>query len=103
MEKLQTTLRSLRLSGIAKSLPSRYAMAKTQEMDYLAFLETLVEDEMAKRKDSLLSRRIKLAKFPFLATRDGFNFTFNPEIPKRGIQELASSRFVHQNESALLI
>ncbi|MDQ3001152.1 MAG: IS21-like element helper ATPase IstB [Fibrobacterota bacterium] len=103
MEKLQTTLRSLRLSGLASALPSRYAMAKTQEIDYLAFLEVLVEDEMAKRKDTLLSRRIKLAQFPFLATLDDFNFAFNPEIQKRSIQELASSRFVHQNESALLI
>jgi len=84
-------------------LPSRYAMAKAQEMDYLVFLETLVEDEMAKRKDSLLARRIKLAQFPFLATMDGFDFAFNAEIPKRIVQELASSRFVHQNESGLLI
>jgi DNA replication protein DnaC len=103
MEKLQTTLRSLRLSGLAAALPTRYAMAKTQEMDYLAFLEVLVEDEMAKRKDTLLSRRIKLAQFPFLATLDAFNFAFNPEIQKRSIQELASSRFVHTNESVLLI
>jgi DNA replication protein DnaC len=72
-------------------------------MDYLAFLETLVEDEMAKRRDTLLARRIKLAQFPFQATLDGFDFSFNADIPKRPIQELASSRFVHQNESALLI
>lgn len=103
MEKLQTTLRSLRLSGLAAALPSRYAMAKTEEMDYLAFLETLVEDEMAKRRDSLLARRIKLAGFPFLATLDAFDFAFNPEIPKKSVQELASSRFVHKNDSALLI
>ena len=103
MEKLQTTLRALRLSGIANALPSRYALAKTKEMDYLDFLETLLEDEMAKRKDALLSRRIKMAQFPFLATLDAFNFTFNSEIPKRTIQELASTRFVSQNESALLI
>jgi DNA replication protein DnaC len=103
MEKLQTALRSLRLGGIAQALPSRYSLAKTQEMDYLAFLETLVEDEMAKRRDTLLSRRIKLAQFPFQATLDTFDFTFNAEIPKRIIQELSSSRFVHQNESALLI
>ncbi len=103
MEKLQTALRSLRLSGIATALPSRYSLAKAQEMDYLVFLETLVEDEMAKRKDALLARRIKLAKFPFLATLDGFNFAFNPEVPKKNIQELSQSRFIHQNESALLI
>ena len=103
MEKLQTTLRSLRLSGLAAALPSRYAMAKTEEMDYLAFLETLVEDEMAKRRDSLLARRIKLAGFPFLATLDAFDFAFNPEIPRKSVQELASSRFVHKNDSALLI
>lgn len=103
MEKLQTTLRSLRLSGAAAALPSRYGLAKAQEMDYLAFLEVLIEDELAKRKDALLSRRIKLAGFPFLAALDAFDFSFNPETPKKAIQELAACRFVHQNDSALLI
>jgi DNA replication protein DnaC len=103
MEKLLTSLRSLRLSGIAEALPSRYSLAKTQEIDYLEFLETLVEDELARRRDSLLSRRIKLAQFPFQATLDTFDFTFNSDIPKRTIKDLASSRFVHQNESVLLI
>lgn len=103
MEQCQLKLRALHLSGMAGTLPSRYGMAKSQEMDYLPFLESLLEDEMAKRKDTLLSRRIKSAQFPFLGTLNDFDFSFNAEISKRVIRELSSSRFVHQNESVLLI
>ena len=103
MEHLQTQLRSLRLGGMAKTLPARYQEARTQETDCLLFLEALLQDEWAKRKDTLLNRRVKLARLPFLSTLEGFDFTFNPELPKQKIQELVTSRFVQQNENLLLI
>lgn len=103
MENLQIQMRSLRLSGMASALPHRYQMAKAEETDYLPFLENLVNDEMAKRKDSLLARRIKSARLPILLTLNAFDFKFNPEIPKRIFQELSQSRFVHQNGNVLFI
>jgi len=39
---------------MAAHLPIRYQEAKTHEQDYLEFLESLVNDEIARRKDNLL-------------------------------------------------
>ncbi|MDD5525607.1 MAG: IS21-like element helper ATPase IstB [Smithella sp.] len=103
MEILQNNLKGLRLSGMAKTLPVRYQEAKANELDYIQFLEQLVGDEIGRRKENLLNRRIKHARFPQLKTLDDFDFSFNPVINKREINELASCKFVHQAKNVLLV
>ncbi len=102
-EELTTSMRALRVGGMALALPVRYQEAKANEMDYIDFLQNLVNDELSKRKDNLLSRRIKIARFPEQKMLDDFNWAFNPSINRRTIMELASSRFIHQTENILFI
>lgn len=102
-EQIMTSLRALRIGGMAQTLPARYSQAKANEIDYIDFLKNLLDDEMAKRSDNLLNRRIKLARLPQLKTLDEFNWSFNPSIPKRTINELASSRFILEAENVLFI
>lgn len=103
MEALQNNMKGLRLGGAAAMLPTRYQEAKANELDYLLFLEQLIDDEMARRKENLLNRRIKAARFPQLKTLDDFDYDFNPSIQKRDINELASCRYVHQAKNVLFI
>jgi DNA replication protein DnaC len=103
MEALQANLKTFRLSGMAKTLQVRYQEAKANELDYLAFLENLVSDELGRRKENLLNRRIKQAHFPALKTLDDFDFSFNPVINKREINDLASCKFIHQAKNVLLV
>ncbi|MDP4114104.1 MAG: IS21-like element helper ATPase IstB [Bacillota bacterium] len=103
MEQLQTTLKSLHLGGMAALLPIRYQEAKTHEHDYLDFLESLVNDEISRRKDNLLKRRMKIARFPQLKTIDQFDFSFNPQIPKKEIMSLMSTRFVCDAHNVLFL
>ncbi len=103
MEQLQTALKSLRLGAMGGALPMRYQEAKANELDYLEFLERLIEDELAKRKENVLNRRLKAAKFPCLKTLDDFDFDFNPSIQKKTIRELASCRFVYNGQNVLWV
>lgn len=103
MEQLQYLLKSIRLSAMAQALPLRLQEAKANELPHLDFLVLLVNDELEKRKDRLLNRRLKAAGFPTLKSLDTFNFHFNPAIDKKTILELCSSRFIHKAESVLLI
>ncbi len=103
METLQTALKSLRLGGLAKTLPVRYQEAKANDLDYLDFLDNLVTDELDRRKENLLNRRTKMAKFPQLKTLDDFNFTFNTTISKKAIMEMMTSRFIYHTKNALFI
>ena len=90
METLQANLKGLRLSGMATMLPVRHQEAKANELDYIQFLEQLVHDELGRRKENLLNRRIKMARFPTLKTLDDFDYDFNPSLSKRSINDLAS-------------
>ncbi len=88
---------------MAANLPTRYQEAKANELDYVDFLERLICDEMNRRKDNLLKRRIKIAGFPYVQTLDAFDFSFNPTISKKEIMALMSCAFVNQTKNVLFI
>lgn len=103
MEELIYKLKSLRLSGIARQLDIRLQEAASHELPYLDFLKSLVDDEIAVRKDRLLNRRLKQAALPYVKTIDDFDFSFNPSINKQLIKKLATTAFVAQAENVLFI
>ncbi len=103
IEKLQQSLKGLRLGGIAVNLPMRYQEAKSHELDYLDFISNLVADEYARRQDNLLNRRLKAARFPSIKTLEEFDFEFNPALKKKEIMALASSGFIFKAQNVLLI
>lgn len=103
MEQLQYQLKSIRLSGMAQNLPIRIQEAKANDLSYQVFLQNLVEDELSRRRERLLNRRLKQAKFPFLRTLDEFDFSFNPSLDKRLIKEVATGAFLTRAENVLLL
>lgn len=103
MEQLQYQLKSIRLSGMAETLPLRLEEARLHELPHIDFLRHLVEDELNRRRDRLLERRLKAAGFPELKSLEGFDFDFNPSVKKQQIRELASGRYLHQKENVLFL
>lgn len=103
MEQLQYQMKSLRLSGMASVLPTRLQEAKANELPYEQFLAALLEDELDLRKERLLTRRLKAARFPAMKTLDNFDFAFNPSISKRQVLDLNSCRFVVKSEGVLML
>jgi len=63
----------------------------------------VLQDELALRSDRLLKRRVKVAAFRELKTLDGFDWSFNPAIPKKQIHDLATCRFIRETRDVLLL
>jgi hypothetical protein len=61
--ELQRALRQLRCSGMAGGLEARLLEAQAEKLVPLDFLSRLVQDELLRRQDRLLERRIKQASF----------------------------------------
>ncbi len=61
--ELDRALRKLRVSGMADALESRVVQAQSEQLAHIDFLSTLVHDELVRREDRLIERRIKLARF----------------------------------------
>jgi len=102
--ELQRALRQIRCSGMAASLEARLLEAQAERLVPLDFISRLVTDELLRRQDRLLERRIKQAGFRDAAkTLDTFDFDFNKKMNRRLVFELASGRFITQHEDALFL
>jgi DNA replication protein DnaC len=100
--QLETTLRSLKLSGMLDTLEVRLAQATAGELGYVEFLQMLCEDELARRDASGIARRVRTAHFEQLCAIEDFDFSFNPKVPAAQIRDLATLRFVERGESVIL-
>jgi len=101
--ELNHQLRSLRLSGMVEMLPIRNQEAIHHSLAHIEFLELLVQDELARRRDRLLARRLKQAGIVQTKTLASFDWSFNPTIPKALVLDLATARFVPEHGGVLLI
>ena len=61
--ELDRALRQFRLSGMADVLETRLRQAQTERLAPLDLVSTLVHDELVRRQDRLLARRLKQAPF----------------------------------------
>ena len=102
--ELARALKQLRLSGMADVLETRLVQAQADKLVHLDFLSTLVGDELVRRQDRLLAKRLKEASFRDVnRTLDTFDFDFNKKMNRKLVFELATARFVAQHEDALFL
>lgn len=102
-ESLQSTLRKLRLSGLAQSLDVRLQEAAGNGLNHAEFLELILQDELAVRADRLMNRRVTAAAFREARTLEDFDFAFNTSIKKKQIFDLATCRFIREARDVLLL
>ncbi len=102
-DELESSLRALRLSGIADRLAIRAQQARAENLGPIDFLTLLVHDELERRRDRLVERRIKNAEFRDRKTLDTFNWSFNAGVDRALIFELATGRFIEQHEDVLIL
>jgi len=102
-ESLTSSLKKLRLSGLAESLEVRLQEAAGNGLNHVEFLELILQDELSIRADRLLHRRVKAAVFREPKTLEDFDFAFNPSIKKKQVYDLATCKFVRERRDVLLL
>ena len=102
--ELHRALCQLRCSGMAAGLEARLLEAQTAKLPPIDFLSTLVGDELLRRQDRLLARRVQQASFRDQGkTLDTFDFDFNKKMNRRLVFELATGHFVAQHADGLFV
>ena len=101
--ELQPRLKRLKLGGMLQTLELRLDQAHQEKLGHLEFLELLLEDEIQRRANKSLARRITRARFDEPQTRSDFDFAFNPTIPSAQVRDLATCGFIERRESLLLV
>ena len=102
LNQLPAKLKELHLGGMLETLDLRLDQSQKDKLGYINFLELLLEDEIARRAQKQLSSRISKAHFDEEKTLEGFNFSFNPDVPVEKIRHLATCRFM-ENKEAIII
>jgi len=102
-QSLQTTLKKLRLSGMAESLEVRLQEAAGNRLTHVEFLELALQDELLVRSQRQIQRGVKAAAFRELKTLEDFDWQFNPSIKKKQMYDLASCGFIRENRDVLFL
>jgi DNA replication protein DnaC len=98
---LLSTLKKLRLSGLAQSLEVRLQEAASHNLNHAEFLELIIQDELSVRNARMIDRRVKAAGFRELKPLADFEWSFNPSIKKKQVYDLACCRFIRERRDVL--
>ena len=102
IEKLRTTLAALSLTAIDARLEALLETAAKKEPSYEEFLADVIHTEADARSQRYLKARLQLAHLPYLKTFQQFDFSFQPSIDERQINDLRTLRFVHEAANVIL-
>jgi DNA replication protein DnaC len=103
MPEIIPMLKQLRLSGILDSLETRNRQAIDEKLSYMDFLATIITDEIARRSQKRLATALRRANFRNQKTLEEFDFSFNPNLNRQLIMELASCRFIEERVCVLVV
>ncbi|HTZ21509.1 MAG TPA: IS21-like element helper ATPase IstB [Opitutaceae bacterium] len=102
-DRLQSQLKELRLTGLARALEVRFQEARANSLTHAEFLELAFQDELLVRHERLMGRRLKAAQFREVKTLDSFDWSFNPSINRKQIFDLATCRFIRELKDVLFL
>lgn len=103
METIKTQLRHFKLSGMVNSVEERIAYAKEKSLSYADFLALLLEDERNNRQDNSYKKRYLKAKFPAHKKLEDFDFSFQPSVDKRVINDAATCQFIREKKNLVFM
>ena len=95
-------LRQLKLGGMAQTLDVRATQATQQQLTPVEFLALLLDDELERRGQQRLTRRLAQSGCDEQKTLARFDFTAAPGINRAFIQDLATCAFIARHENVLV-
>ena len=102
-ERVLGHLERLKLKRVSEVLDPISEQATKDSLSYLDFLDRLLEAEASSRAERRLLAKTRLAHFPFHKTLADFDFSFQPSIDRKQIQELATLRFLAHGENVIFL
>lgn len=100
---LTKLLKRLKLGKVASTLPERLSLARSQQLDYAAFLEILLADEVSRRDQRSLELRLQQAGFEEVCRLEDFDWTAQIKLDRRLLQQLFSLAFLDSHHHGLFV
>lgn len=102
-ERLQDAFQQFGWSRIPEILHTHAEEAAKHNISYLEFLDKLLQEELAAKRERFIRMKTRMAHLPFHKTLDQFDFGFQPSIDERRIRDLATLRFIEHQENLIFL
>ena len=102
-EKAAASLEELTLLTARAQLDSSAQRAAAETWSYSHFLGYLLEAELTERHRRTVAMNLQLARLPYLKRLSDFDFSAQPSIDRRLIDELATGRFLQEGRNLVLL
>jgi len=101
-QQIETSLKELRLSGMARSWQSLCETRRVQELSFSEGLEILLHSEREERQNNRYERLLKGAKFRYQASISEINYEPSRKLDKGLLSDLSTCGYLTQGESVLI-
>lgn len=102
-ERLRDNLQRLKLSRAAEMLDAISQEAESDKSSYLAFLDHLLEEEVAAKDGRRVQTAMKTAGLPSAKTIEEYDFSFHPHLDKKMVMDLFDLTFIDKHENVVLL
>src|SRR3954471_9657236 len=102
-QQVREHLAELRLHTIAERLAPALEHAQRDKPGYTRFLAELLAAEVQAAQQRRLQGRLRFARLPARKTIEQFDFTAQPSLDRRLVEDLATLRFVEEKANVLFI
>ncbi|MCI0501666.1 MAG: IS21-like element helper ATPase IstB [Epsilonproteobacteria bacterium] len=102
-KKLSKQFQSLMLKGLINCYQELATQAGVKKLQYEEYLSLLLDEEIKRKNESSVKTKIIKAKFPFVKTIEGFDFSFQPNLNEKEVISLSSLDFITKGENVIFL
>jgi transposase len=100
--EVKQLLKQLRLSGLLSTLPDRVSYAAANKLGYQEFLELVLSDELGRRRQGTLERRLQNARVNPDQVMERFDWDADITVDRDRLKGLMSLEFIDRKENVIL-
>jgi len=100
---LDKHLTYLKLPYIKENYESVAKTAARKNWTHIHYLSELIKQESGLRRDRMIQRRIRMAKFPVIKTMEHFNWSWSKKINRVQIENLFRLKFIENKSNVIFI
>jgi DNA replication protein DnaC len=103
LTRLQEHLAKLKLVTIQARLETLLQDAGAQEVTSADFLDRLLAEEVAAKREKDGTMRTVMARFPDRKTLESVDCSFQPSLDRQQVQELATGRVIEHGDNVVFL
>jgi len=102
-ERLRENLERLKMKNTLEILDNYLEMALKDKLNIVEVLDHIFAEEARSKTQRAVDNQIQMSGFPMRKGIDDFDFSFQPSIDKRQIDELCTMRFLENAENIVFL